>query len=188
MKIGILGGTFNPVHLGHIRLAEGALDKLFLDKLVFIPAYMPPHKPGEGMISPEDRYRMVELAVEGLANIEVSDIEMRVKEKSYSINTVKKLKDIYGDHEIYFIAGSDYADELDTWKEIDSLKKLCSFVIATRPGYKLESPPENTRSIEIATPDISSTNIRKRIRAAREFKELVPEKVYGYIKDRGLYL
>ncbi|MFH1753811.1 MAG: nicotinic acid mononucleotide adenylyltransferase, partial [Candidatus Omnitrophota bacterium] len=126
--------------------------------------------------------------VEGVSKFEVSDIEVKAKTKSYSIDTVKKLKDLYGPEcEIYFIAGSDYAGELDTWREIDALKKLCSFVIAARPGYKLERSPEDTRFIEVDTPDISSTEIRERVRDGKEFKELVPEKVYGYIKEKRLY-
>ncbi|MDB4349919.1 nicotinate-nucleotide adenylyltransferase, partial [Omnitrophica bacterium] len=175
MKIGILGGTFNPIHLGHLRLAEEALKKLSLDKLIFIPSYIPPHKPHEDIVSSAHRLRMVEIAVEEKPNLEVSDIEIKLKGTSYSINTIKKLKNIYGDGaDIYFIAGSDYADELESWKDIENLKRLCRFVIATRPGYNPASRPAHTEVMDVDTPDISSTNIRRHIKEGKAFKELLP--------------
>lgn len=190
MKIGILGGTFNPIHLGHIRLAEEASKALRLDKIIFIPAYLPPHKKKDKDIIPwQDRYSMIELAIEDREPFEVSDIELRRKGTSYSINTIKELKDIYsGTDQIFFITGSDSVDELKTWKDIEELKKLCTFVIATRPGYNIASLPENATIINVDTPDISSTDIRRRIRQREPFEQSVPKKVYNYIIKRKLYL
>ncbi len=188
MKIGILGGTFNPPHLGHIKLAQEAQKKLKLDKVVFVPAYVPPHKSGKDMVSWQDRYKMAGLSIGGVSNFEVSDIEIRLKGTSYSINTIKEFKKLYGDKtEVFFIAGSDYADELKSWKDIDDLKRLCTFIIATRPGYRVVSPPANTELIEADTPDISSTEIRKRIREGASFAEHVAAEVYNYIINKRLY-
>ena len=170
MKIGILGGTFNPIHLGHIRLAEEALEKFELDKVIFIPTYIPPHKINKDIISFQNRYKMVELAIEEKSNFEVSDLEVKLKGISYSVNTIKELKKIYDDTtNIYFVVGSDYAEELGLWKDIEDLKKLCKFAIITRLG------------------NISSTNIRKLIRERKPFKNLLPQKVYDYILMNKLY-
>lgn len=189
MKIGILGGTFNPIHNGHIRLAKDARSKLDLDKVIFIPSYAPPHKSSEGIVSPQDRLHMVKLAIKDESGLEASDIEIKLKGTSYSINTIKELKREYGDGvEIFFIAGSDYADELDTWKDIEDLKRLCNFIIATRPGYKLEEEPPNTTAIEVDTPDISASQIRELVKGGEGFEEHLPKKVSSYIKDKRLYL
>ncbi len=189
MKIGILGGTFNPVHMGHIILAEEAYKRLVLDKLIFVPSYIPPHKDNREIVPPDDRYRMVELAAGQRDGFEVSDIEIKMRGMSYSINTIKEFKRIYGaDTQIYFIAGSDYAEELESWKDIDNLKRLCSFVLATRPGYRLKSKPPDTAIISVDTPDISSTDIRELIKEEKEFKKFLPEAVYNYIIKRRLYL
>lgn len=189
MKIGILGGTFNPIHLGHIELAKSILKKLKLDKMIFVPTFVPPHKPGKGIVSSKERYKMVELAIDGMQNMEASDIEIRRKGTSYSVDTIKEFKVIYGDAaDLYFIAGSDYAGELQSWKDIGDLKRLCSFVIATRPGYRDIQQLPDTHIIDIDTPNISSSDIRRRIGSNISFKELVPQQVYNYIVTRRLYL
>jgi len=187
-RIGMLGGTFDPIHLGHIKLATESIEKLSLDQLVFIPAYLPPHKPDRKITPAEVRYRMVELAVEAMDRIAVSRIELRLKGKSYSINTIKRLKAKYGEAaSIFLITGADSIGELDTWKDLDELKRISSFVIATRPGYSARQTPPGTNFIEIESPDISSTEIRRRIRDKEDFKEFLPQKVYNYIIERGLY-
>jgi len=190
MKIGILGGTFNPVHLGHIELAKKSFDALGLDRLIFVPAYIPPHKKDQsGIIKWQDRCKMIELAIEGEDKFEISDIEIGQKGPSYSINTIKLFKDIYTDKDrLYFIAGSDYVKELDTWKDIDELKKLCTFVIVKRPGFEAGTSPENTVVLALDTPDISATDIRDRVKRHLPFQNRVPQKVYRYIMENGLYL
>jgi nicotinate-nucleotide adenylyltransferase len=188
MKIGILGGTFNPIHLGHTRLAREARDKLALDKVILVPSYMPPHKSGKEIISSDDRYAMAKIALSGTRGIEVSDIEMKLKGTSYSINTVRKIKDIYGEAaEIYLITGSDYAGDLDSWMEIDRLRKMCTLTIATRPGSPQASGAAGARILRVETPEISSSDIRRRIKEGKDFKDLVCPRVYDYIEEHGLY-
>lgn len=188
MRIGIIGGTFNPIHLGHVRLVEEAMNRLSLDKLVLIPAYIPPHKSSNDIISFDDRYKMAEMALRAIPNTEISDIEMKRKGTSYSVETVKELRGIYGaSAEIFFIAGSDYAAELESWKDIVRLKRLCRFMIATRPGFEAAAIPEGTERIEVNTPNISSSDIRRMIREGRPFKELLPQDVYEYIVKKKLY-
>lgn len=189
MKIGILGGTFNPIHSGHLRLAEEVFGKLKLDKLIFVPACTPPHKSHVDIIAWQDRYRMTELAVKKNPSFEVSDIEKKRNGPSYSIDTVRELKGFYGGApEIFFITGSDSIDELDSWKDIEALKDISSFVIATRPHYGTDDLPRRTIAVEVDTPNISSRDIRRRIKENKPFKELLPVEVYNYIIKRRLYL
>ncbi len=190
MKIGILGGTFNPVHLGHIALAKEVKDKLGLDRVIFVPAYIPPHKlDDKDIISSQDRYRMVELAIKDNPDFELSDIEIRRAGTSYSIDTIKKFRDIYGERaEIFFITGSDSISELDRWKDIELIKKECALVIVKRPGYTVGRLLPGTMVMDLGTPDISSTEIRSHIRDGRRFKEFVPREVRDYIIKKKLYL
>ncbi len=190
MRIGILGGTFNPIHLGHIHLAKKVLEGLSLDKIIFVPAYMPPHKKGDkGIISSDDRYNMIKFAIEGHDAFRVSDIEISQKATSYSIDTVKKFIKIYGNEaDLFFIAGSDCIPELDTWKDIKYLKKLCTFMIISRPGFDHSSQPEDTNLMDVNAPEISSSDIRARIREGRDFRDLLPGSAYNYITANSLYL
>ena len=189
MKVGILGGTFNPVHLGHIKLAEEASKNLELDKLIFIPVYISPHKQDKDIISWQDRYRMLELAIEGNSNFEISSIEIEREGTSYSINTIKELKNSFGDAgKLFFITGSDSISELDTWKDIDQLKKLCTFVIVTRPGFDVKTQPVDTTIVSLDTPAISSTEIRRCIKENKPFKKFLPQNVYKYLTEKKLYL
>ena len=188
IKIGILGGTFNPIHQGHLILAKEAHKRLSLDKVIFIPALIPPHKEAQDIIPAVDRYRMVELALEIEPDLIASDIEMRRKETSYSIDTINELKTIYGaKNEILLITGADSIEELGTWKDIEGLKSICTFVITSRPGYDLQSDIPKTTTLVVKTPDISSSDIRRRIASNTPYKELLPLKVYNYIIRKGLY-
>ena len=126
MKIGILGGTFNPIHTGHLMLAQEALCKLGLDKVVFVPTFMPPHKT-QKVIDAKHRYNMVSMAIKENPALEVSKIEISSPKKSYSIHTLRKFKLLYGSKaKLFFIAGSDLLDELYTWKNIKEIFKLAN--------------------------------------------------------------
>lgn len=186
--IGILGGTFNPIHIAHLILAEEALFKLNLDKVIFVPAYIPPHKSVEGGLKPQDRLRMVELAIEDNPAFEVSTFEIDSKTKSYSIDTLKEFRKIYGDDaELYFITGSDLLKDLFSWKNVNEIFKMSKFIIANRPGYPVKDVPSGAETVVITPIEVSSEDIRKRLKENRSIRYLVPERVRNYIIEHSLY-
>jgi len=187
MKIGILGGTFNPVHIGHLILAEEAREKLGLDKVIFVPAYLPPHKDNGEIISAAERLKMVRLAIKGNPSFVVSDIEIRRKGRSYTIDTVRALKRTYLRHQLYFIIGSDLLNYLSGWKDLKDVVGLVTFIAATRPGYPLEQIPAYIRTLSIRAVDVSAFEVRKCIKRGKSFRYLVPDQVYGYIRKKKLY-
>lgn len=213
-RIGILGGTFNPIHAGHLKAAEDVQKKFLLEKVLFIPSYIPPHKEPVDMTSPFHRLRMIELAVSSHPQFLASSIEIEAKGRSYSIFTLKKLNKAFPEAIIFFILGIDAFLEIDTWKEYKKVLEQCCFIIVSRPGYRLEEasdalPPEyKKKMIEVRSPvkiddnmilsykiflfpmeslDIASTEIRKNIRQGRSIKGLVPEAVEDYVRENKLY-
>ncbi len=211
-RIGILGGTFNPVHNGHLRAAETVLEKFFLDKILFIPSFIPPHKKNNHTLSPRHRFNMVRLAVAGRSDFVPSRIEIDAREKSYSIITLNKIKKLNPDSRIFFILGIDAFLEIDTWKDYTDLIESCSFIVMSRPGFNLKDARNVIegkyvkRMIEIRSPikeedmecydffllhmeslDIASSDIRKRIRNGESIQGMVPNEVEKYIKEKKLY-
>lgn len=143
MRIGILGGTFNPIHFGHLSSADEILDIFKLDKVVFIPAARPPHKMDIHIADPFDRLIMTILATISHPKWAVSPIELNREGKSYSIETISSMKQEYGEEsELYFIVGMDAFAEVSTWKKADELLKSCNFIVTSRPGYHLEELEE----------------------------------------------
>lgn len=203
MKIGVMGGTFDPIHNGHLVTSEEARYQFGLEKVIFIPSARPPHK-REVRHSPfEHRYRMVELAIEGNACLSVSMLEIQREGLSYTIDTLRELHRILGeDTELFFITGADAILEILTWKDPGEILALSQLIAATRPGHNLErlneALPEynshgepamgNVHAMEIPALSISSTDIRERVREGRPFRYLVPEPVWAYIVEKGLYL
>lgn len=187
MKIGILGGTFNPIHIGHLILAEEAREKLNLERIIFIPAYLPPHKDNSDIAPPSDRYKMIKLAIIANRNFLVSDIEIRRDGRSYTIDTIRELKKMYPPDELYFITGSDLLKYLDEWKDLHEIIKMVNFVVATRPGYPLEKIPSYIQTVAIRAVDVSAFQIRQAIKENRSFRYLVPDLVFKYINKRKLY-
>lgn len=184
-RIGVLGGTFNPIHTGHLLIAEGVKEKLGLDYVLFIPCYLPPHKKPQRLASARDRLSMVRLAVKGNPSFMVSTMEIKRKGKSYSVDTLEKLHRLYrGKAKFFFIIGSDSISGLKTWKSIDKLMKLCEIVAVTRLGYRLRYP--GVRMIEIPTLSISSTDIRRLVKQGKSIRYLVPEAVRRYIVSNML--
>ena len=195
MRIGILGGTFNPVHIGHLVIASEVKERLKLDKVVFVPAGKAPHKRVRGA-TPDERYEMVSLAVRGNASFEVSPIEIEkskiVNRPTFTLETITELKKIYGKKEkIYFIVGIDEMLKISTWKEPNRLLKLCKFVVVTRPGYELKKLDRRIASrvmtLEVPGLEISASDIRKRIKSGRSIKYLLPREVEDYIHKKRLY-
>jgi nicotinate-nucleotide adenylyltransferase len=187
MKIGILGGTFNPIHIGHLILAEEAREKLQLDQVIFVPAFLPPHKVISDIAPVRARLAMLRLAIAGNQYFAISDVEIKRDGKSYTIDTINEFRKIYPHDELYFIIGSDLLKYLDEWKDVDAIIKLVKFVVVTRPGYPLESIPSYINTMAIRAVDISAYEIRQCIKRERSFRYLVPEAVYKYIIKKKLY-
>jgi len=198
-RIGIMGGTFNPIHNGHLIIAEDVREKARLDKVLFIPSGQPPHKPGCEVAGAEHRFEMVRLAVGSNPHFEASRIEIDRNGLTYTINTLQELREDYGEETaIYFIIGADVVPELVTWKEYEKVFRLCEFIAVLRPGYgetefneaiHRVSKDKGARIHPVPSRlvDISSTDIRERCREGRSIKYLVPESVEWYIYKKGLY-
>lgn len=192
-SIGIFGGTFNPVHNGHLLIAEDVREKLNLDKVLFIPAENPPHKKVHNLADSCHRLEMIKLAIKGNPYFSVSDIEIKRGGVSYSIETIKALKEIYQKGTMFFfIMGADSILEFMEWKEWKSLLGLCNFVVAPRRGYEVgagSKPALNKNVLFLQTRmfDISSTEIREKIRNGEPIGYFVPDAVAKYIKEHKLY-
>jgi nicotinate-nucleotide adenylyltransferase len=189
-RIGILGGTFNPVHFGHLAIAAAAKDQAKLDLVIFIPARVPPHKNPENLIDPKLRYMMTELAISDKKGYAISEIEIENETISYSVETLKQLKEIYPQAELFFIIGSDTVPELKTWRLINEIFKLCCFIVAKRPDFTEfdnSELPEGALILNGVYPDISSRKIRQLLKQGLNVDELVPEPVIRYIKQHRLY-
>ncbi len=186
-KIGILGGTFNPPHVGHLVIAEQVADKLGLDKVYFMPNAKPPHVDVKQAIDPLHRAKMVQAAIAGNSRFGIELLEVQRGGKSYTYNTMLQLKVEHPNYEYYFIIGGDEVAYLKTWYRIDDLLKLVHFVGVNRPGQ----PRVTDYPVEwVAVPnlEISSTDIRKRIANKQSVRYLLPDMVAAYIVEKGLYM
>ncbi len=213
MKIGIFGGTFNPIHFAHLRIAEEIRDTFRLARVIFVPASTPPHKPLAENLSFERRLEMVKMAVKSNPFFTVSDIEGNRKGKSYSIDTLHLFRELHPQDEFYFIMGSDSFAEFSSWKQYTAIFNCCNIVAITRPGVHIASLRE-ALPVDIARDfcyyeaekrlahksgysvyymvgtqlDISSTAIREMVKIGRSVKYLVPEPVEQYINEQRIYL
>lgn len=211
MRLGLFGGTFNPIHFGHLRAAEEINERLGLERLIFMPAARPPHKNAAAVTPFAVRLEMVRLVVADHPQFEVSDLENQRPDKSYSIDTLRWFRREYGPTlEVFFIVGLDAMLEIETWREYQKLFELCHFVVLDRPGYKLEDltfvlcqklgcRPEKDGQVfyhpsgqriyffPITRLDISSTQIRHLTAQGRSIRYLLPESVRRYILKNKLY-
>lgn len=199
-RYGIMGGTFDPIHLGHLFIAETALHHLNLDKVIFIPTGNPPHKNNKDITIAHHRLIMTAVAINNNPRFELSNIEVMRKGQSYTVDTIKQLIAQYGENqEIYFITGTDAFMEMETWKNCAYLFKTMKTVVATRIGFDDKSFHEkvelfnnkyNASIINMSVPvlEISSSDIRERIGKASSIKYLVTEGVEEYIKKHRLYI
>lgn len=192
-RIGFYGGTFNPIHKGHIAVARAAKRALKLKRVVLIPASQPVHKPANEVVSSEHRMAMTRLAVKGVAGLAVSDIEYRRKGPSFTVLTVKTLIKEHPNADLFFIIGSDNVPYLHTWKRIGELKENITFAVASRGARSFEADLASNKSgvplvkIPIAEPsDISSTKVRALAASGQTLKDL-PEVVSAYIREHELY-
>jgi len=187
-----MGGTFNPIHYAHLVSAEQVREGLGYDKILFVPAARPPHKIQPDIVSAEHRYQMVKLATADNPYFEVSRIELDRAGPSYTIQTIKTLRKLYGEStELAWIIGADSLIEYNIWKDFDEVLKQCTMIATTRPNYDLELVPSEIRdrviTYRITGFDMSATEIRNRIRNNTSIRYLVPQAVAAYIDQQQLY-
>lgn len=196
-KVGIMGGTFDPIHLGHLVIANEVLNMYQLDHIIFVPAGNPPHKCGIEASS-WDRFVMTSLATMSNDKFIVSDFEIKKRDRSYSTETLKEFHKIYPNTEFYFITGTDAVVDLPNWHEPKELLKLCKFIAVSRPGMGKESIENkiqeimselngNIELLEVPMLQISSTDIRERFKKGKSAKYLLSEIVEQYIYKNNLY-
>jgi nicotinate-nucleotide adenylyltransferase len=205
---GLFGGTFDPIHLGHLRCAQEVKEAFQLSEVVFILAAIPPHKVDCPLIATADRWAMAKLAIAGNPSFSLSDVEIRREGRSYSVETISSYhRDLAEGDELFFILGADAFCEIETWKDYPQLFTLCDFIVISRPGFdplqapvliaegftkeagdRFRHPSGHTVSVLSVTPfGISSTEIRRIIREGKSLTYLVPEAVEAYIRQKGLY-
>ncbi|MBI5344138.1 MAG: nicotinate (nicotinamide) nucleotide adenylyltransferase [Deltaproteobacteria bacterium] len=215
MHIAVFGGSFNPIHYGHLRIAEEVLEGVGPDKVVFMPSCITPHKAGEELLDPLLRLEMLRIAIMGNPGLDASDIEIKRGGRSYTIDTVKELKGSPEDGKapsISLIVGTDSFNEITTWCEYEELFTLASFIVVGRPGHPAKKPAEalpvelarkfwydaptesyrNSYGNSVVYPattmmGISSSGIRERIGDNRSVRYLLPDAVIGFIREMGLY-
>ncbi|WP_373277916.1 nicotinate-nucleotide adenylyltransferase [Amphibacillus sediminis] len=185
MKIGLLGGTFDPPHIGHFVIAEEVYQQMELDEIWFIPSAEPPHK-DRARVSAADRVAMLSAVIREQPHFKLNTLELDRKGKSYTIDTIKSLQQDFPEVTFYFIIGADMVEYLPKWHQIDQLLDLVKFVGVKRPEYQLETPYPIIL-LDIPGLDISSTMIRERLAQKRSVQYLVPKPVINVIRERGLY-
>lgn len=187
MKTGIFGGTFDPIHTGHLELAHKALERFGLGRVLFIPARHPPHKQANSPIAPAPfRYRMVEMAIQDEPRFEISDVEFNRPEISYTVDTLRELRRKYPEDELYLIVGADSVKEMPTWREPEEIERLAKLIAARRPGFPADAA-QGVNWIEMDCP-LSSSALRAALASGHEPpKGALPEKVAAYIRKMNLY-
>lgn len=197
MRYGVFGGTFDPIHYGHLLAAEEARSQLGLERVFFVPAHVSPLKLGHDMSPETDRLAMVELAIASNAAFGISCVDLDRPGPSFTVDTVTALqKDLGPEAEVYFIMGADALVDLLSWREPQKLLQLCRIASVDRPGFEVDLvrlqqalPGVTARVVRVQMPliEVSSTDIRVRVREGRPIKYQLPESVEAYIRERGLY-
>jgi len=190
MRIGVLGGTFDPIHNGHLALADAAKKELRLERVYFVPAFSPPFAKGTKAGTPAAaRLEMVEAALRGKDSFHVSDMEVNRKGVSYTVDTLREFRVHYPEpHELFLIVGADWSTALGEWKEVEAIFSLCHVVIAERPGFPVNDHwKKQARLLKFGALPISATDIRMRAAQGKPIEDLVPAPVCELIKSRGLY-
>lgn len=196
MKIGILGGTFDPVHIGHIELAKGAMKQYTLDEVRFMTGGNPPHKRDRQITDSVVRHEMTRLALDGEDGLVADDFEVAKTDYTYTAKTLTELRKIHPDWEIYFIIGEDSLQDIPTWYEPQTVVKNCILLVYPRGDRsdterlareRADELDADIRIIDLPRVDVSSTQIRQRVKENKSIDGLVPDKVGEYIKEKGLY-
>ena len=198
MRVGILGGTFDPIHVGHLIVAEEARVRLRLERVIFMPTGQPWLKENQPVASGEDRLRMVELAVVSNPAFQVGHNEVDRSGPTYTVDTLEEMsREVGADAELYFIVGMDALEQFHRWKDPERLLEMCRLVVANRPGHQGVDvnavvgrvPQVGPRLTLLSVPrmEISSTDIRQRVAEGVSIRYLVPDAVEGYIQQQGLY-
>ena len=187
-KIGIFGGTFDPVHIGHMIIAEAVRERADLDVIIFIPSAHPPHKNHELMFTRRQRYEMLEEAIKGNPGFTISDIEMKREGLSYTVDTLREIKkDLPADSELYFIVGRDNLYEIEMWKNPQEIIDECTILVADRVCGNHKDTPEwlksKTKIITAPLIEISSSEIRQRIRDKKNIRHMVPDAVMFKVQN-----
>jgi nicotinate-nucleotide adenylyltransferase len=191
-RLGVMGGTFDPLHVGHLIAASEALAAFSLDRVLFVPTGQPWQK--MHYTDPEDRYLMTVVGTSDNPRFAVSRMELDRRGPTYTADTMAMLRDFHGaDVELYFIAGADAIERLSTWIRLDELARLAELIAVTRPGFELNFPSSTEPFPEIHVMEmpaigVSATDIRQRVREARPIDYLVPSKVVSYVRENGLYV
>jgi nicotinate-nucleotide adenylyltransferase len=191
VKIGFLGGSFDPVHFGHLLAAQDAYEQHRLDRLIIVPASQAPLKPTETQSSAEDRLAMVRASTEWDTRFEVSDFELKRGGVSYTIDSARHFRSLYPDDDLYWVIGGDQLPQLHLWKDIGELAKIVEFIFLERPGYPVKAAP-TIPGLRLHRCDghllaISSTELRDRTRRDLSLDYFIPHKAIVYIRHRGLY-
>lgn len=190
-KIGIMGGTFDPIHFGHLVTAETARDVFDLDEVIFVPSGQPPHKRNTAVSAAEHRIAMVNHSIISNPDFTLSTIETERKGFSYTIDTINAFLEKYGpDTKLYFITGADAIKEILTWHRVDELMEKCHFIAATRPGFEYDGEPQSKgkiTTIKVPALAISSSQIRQMVAEGRSIRYLLPDTVEAYIRKNRLY-
>jgi len=183
MHLGILGGSFDPIHHGHLILARAALEELGLDRILFIPANMSPHKTDTTPATAQDRLAMLQLAIENEPGFEALDLELHRPPPSYTVDTLRELRSRHPDDAFTLLIGADNVAKFDTWREPDEIRRLAKLAVLDRATHDTPHDWPVVRRLI----DISSTDIRARVAAGRSIRYLTPDSVCDYITAQGLY-
>ena len=183
MRIGIFGGSFNPVHEGHIRLAKEALSELNLDKVYFVLSHQNPLKKKETLLPEALRIKLLKSALRNHPDFSISLCEVQRKGPSFTVDTLKFFKKKFGsDTVLYFLCGADILNDLERWRSVDEIFKLCRFVVMTRPGYKLKQTKRPILHLPFEALDISSSGVRDKLKRRQDIEKLVPQGTYTLLK------
>lgn len=188
--IGIMGGTFDPIHHGHLVAASEVMDVFKLDKVIFVPAALQPFKAGRRVTPAEDRYLMTVVATASNPRFEVSRVDIDRGGTTYTIDTVRDLQEQIPDADFFFITGADALAQITRWKQADELLDMAHFIGVTRPGHQLDAsglPSSSVSLMEVPAMAISSTDCRRRVRQGKPVWYLVPDGVVQYINKHSLY-